>query len=437
MFKWFGGSAPTDHVDGPHEVITDDPFAIISLSLPRVRRIQSGKKSRTKARRPKQIYAVSRVNPIFEDDEGAGSTSTDSCFGQGAPASPGQSGGGSSGYDSNPAERTTSSSEFSDDAASPKASAAARGAGGRRRPPAGAAEKQLYLAAIAAAMAAPASALTTIPEGQVPAPIWPEREPPPVGSVVGRDAKYAVESPPPPPPPWRQQLWERLTESDDDSRKSCCDLPGAGRTHMPPAQTPPPPPPARCGSSTSSSGFSDLSNVLPPPPLYLQKPDLMTNQEMALVRGSVRNAMIYGTLNRIKCASGVGIYERLLGFWRSQQLEARLLSSSSSSSNDKTDGSTSSKASWQSSAECSPTPSKKSLPQNFEKTAQYYPPSQRPDFTLDIPAAERVMRKIAAGKRRRFWCQLIVSILGLIFFMVSVMAVSMMYTRGERMFGSL
>jgi hypothetical protein len=102
------------------------------------------------------------------------------------------------------------------------------------------------------------------------------------------------------------------------------------------------------------------------------QPDAVTGQEMALVRGSVRNAMIYGTLHRIKCASGLGVYERLLGFWRSQQLEARLLSSSSSSSNDKTDGSTSSKASWQSFPECSPTPSKKSIPQDFDKTARYY-----------------------------------------------------------------
>jgi hypothetical protein len=60
MFKWFGGSSPSNDADGPHEVVTDDPLATISLSLPRVRRIQSSKKSRAKARRTKEIYAVSR-----------------------------------------------------------------------------------------------------------------------------------------------------------------------------------------------------------------------------------------------------------------------------------------------------------------------------------------------------------------------------------------
>ncbi|XP_065335503.1 WAS/WASL-interacting protein family member 3 [Cloeon dipterum] len=428
MFKWFGGSPPpgsSEAPSGPREVVTDDPLAIISLSLPRVRRLRHGK-----ARRPKHIYAVSRVNPIFEDEEGVGSSSSGSCGdsggGVGHPASPGQSGVGSSGYDSQAAgERTTSSSEFSDDAASPGVG----GGNGRRPPPRAASSsrrpEQVYLAALAA--------LASIPEGQVPVPVWPSE--PPSGAVVGRPAQHAVvESPPPPPPPWRQQLWERLTESsDDDSRRSCCDL-QPPTAPMPPAQTSPPPPPARCASSTSSSGYSDLSIVVPPSAPYLQKPDLAMKQEMALVRGSVRNAMIYGTLNRIKCASGLGVYEKLLGFWRSQQLEARLLSSSSSSSNDKTDGSTSSKASWQSFP--SPTPSKKSL-HDFEKTAQYQAPSQRPDFTLDVPTAERVKRKIEAAKRRRCWCQLSMSILGLIFFIVSVMAVSMMYTRGERMFGSL
>jgi hypothetical protein len=60
MFKWFGGSASGTNDDAPHEVVTDDPLATISLSLPRVRRIQSGKKARVKSRRPKEIYAVSR-----------------------------------------------------------------------------------------------------------------------------------------------------------------------------------------------------------------------------------------------------------------------------------------------------------------------------------------------------------------------------------------
>ncbi|KAF4525031.1 hypothetical protein B566_EDAN001944 [Ephemera danica] len=65
------------------------------------------------------------------------------------------------------------------------------------------------------------------------------------------------------------------------------------------------------------------------------------------------------------------------------------------------------------------------------------PPSQRPDFTLDIPKAERLLRKINAAKRQRCWCRIIISFLGLVFFLLSVMAVSMLYTRGRRLFGSL
>nr|CAD7432170.1 unnamed protein product [Timema monikensis] len=65
------------------------------------------------------------------------------------------------------------------------------------------------------------------------------------------------------------------------------------------------------------------------------------------------------------------------------------------------------------------------------------PSVDRPDFTLDVHSAERLMRKIKAAKRRRCWCRLVTSLLGLVFFLVSVMVVSLLYTRGERIFGSL
>lgn len=67
----------------------------------------------------------------------------------------------------------------------------------------------------------------------------------------------------------------------------------------------------------------------------------------------------------------------------------------------------------------------------------YYTAMGRPDFTLDLPQAERLMKKIASSKRRRCWCRLTTSILGLIFFLLSVMMVSLVITKGRRMFGAI
>ncbi|EEB10517.1 hypothetical protein Phum_PHUM045770 [Pediculus humanus corporis] len=61
----------------------------------------------------------------------------------------------------------------------------------------------------------------------------------------------------------------------------------------------------------------------------------------------------------------------------------------------------------------------------------------RPDFTLDLPQAEKLMKKIASSKRRRCWCRFMTSILGLAFFLLSVMMVSLVVTKGRRMFGAL
>ncbi|KAJ9592027.1 hypothetical protein L9F63_001466, partial [Diploptera punctata] len=65
------------------------------------------------------------------------------------------------------------------------------------------------------------------------------------------------------------------------------------------------------------------------------------------------------------------------------------------------------------------------------------PYPHRPDFTLDMNQAERLMRKIKSAKKRRCWCRLITSFLGLVFFLMSVMIVSMLLTRGKRVFGPI
>jgi hypothetical protein len=65
------------------------------------------------------------------------------------------------------------------------------------------------------------------------------------------------------------------------------------------------------------------------------------------------------------------------------------------------------------------------------------PAPGRLDFTLDIHRAERLMLRIKADKRRRCWCRLVTSLLGLVFFLMSVMVVSMLLTRGKRVFGPI
>jgi hypothetical protein len=51
--------------------------------------------------------------------------------------------------------------------------------------------------------------------------------------------------------------------------------------------------------------------------------------------------------------------------------------------------------------------------------------------------AERLMLKIKVAKRRRCWCRLVTSLLGLVFFLMSVMVVSMLVTKGKRLFGPI
>ncbi|XP_014299775.1 uncharacterized protein LOC103577980 [Microplitis demolitor] len=59
------------------------------------------------------------------------------------------------------------------------------------------------------------------------------------------------------------------------------------------------------------------------------------------------------------------------------------------------------------------------------------------DFTLDGHRAERLGRLIARAKRRRQWCRALTTILGLVFFILSVVVVSMSVTKGRKIFGSM
>ncbi|CAG9853608.1 unnamed protein product [Phyllotreta striolata] len=66
-------------------------------------------------------------------------------------------------------------------------------------------------------------------------------------------------------------------------------------------------------------------------------------------------------------------------------------------------------------------------------------PGGRPeaDFTLDVPRSEHLLKRMKNDKKWRCRCRLLTSFFGLVFFLLSVMAVSLILTRGKRMFGSM
>ncbi|KAG7201587.1 hypothetical protein KM043_004331 [Ampulex compressa] len=59
------------------------------------------------------------------------------------------------------------------------------------------------------------------------------------------------------------------------------------------------------------------------------------------------------------------------------------------------------------------------------------------DFTLDVSRAERLGRAIAKAKRKRQWCRALTALFGLVFFVLSVVVVSLSVTRGRKVFGSM
>ncbi|XP_043662165.1 uncharacterized protein LOC122626103 [Drosophila teissieri] len=74
---------------------------------------------------------------------------------------------------------------------------------------------------------------------------------------------------------------------------------------------------------------------------------------------------------------------------------------------------------------------------NAQPTLSY--PSSRPesDFTLDLPRAEQLRLKMEKEKKFRQRCRFITTFLSLVFFLLTVMVVSLVLTRGKRMFGSM
>ncbi|KAK9308224.1 hypothetical protein QLX08_001699 [Tetragonisca angustula] len=58
------------------------------------------------------------------------------------------------------------------------------------------------------------------------------------------------------------------------------------------------------------------------------------------------------------------------------------------------------------------------------------------DFTLDVSRAERLGRVIAKAKRKRQWCRALTAFFGLVFFILSVVIVSLSVTKGRKVFGN-
>ncbi|XP_069672749.1 uncharacterized protein [Periplaneta americana] len=190
-------------------------------------------------------------------------------------------------------------------------------------------------------------------------------------------------------------------------------------------------------SSTSSSGFSDLTQTTPPSSSSdspssrrgdaLAQPPVFLHENLANVPNSVRNAMIYGTLCRLNTKSGA--YEKLLNSRKSGVIDK----GEGSEDVGKVQQQEQDRSLWETYCGAGVTVGDVHL-----KTSEsYYYSPNRPDFTLDMHRAERLVRKIKSAKRRRCWCRVVTSLLGLVFFLMSVMIVSMLLTRGKRVFGPI
>ncbi|XP_030753397.1 uncharacterized protein LOC115880334 [Sitophilus oryzae] len=208
-------------------------------------------------------------------------------------------------------------------------------------------------------------------------------------------------------------------------------------------------------SGSSSSGFSDSS---PPgrrrpstpllPQFYARKPSILLNplacDDTSTVSRGIRNALIYGTLCRqktspLKARSTVG----------SEELEVSRLENKIGCDRHGLLGDLTPKL-GDLGGVGDEKPSVWELyygvrAEGCTKYGQGKPtdvpvfPGGRPeaDFTLDVPRSELLSKRLKDDKKWRFRCRLLTSFLGLVFFLLSVMAVSLMLTRGKRMFGSM
>ncbi|XP_060536259.1 uncharacterized protein LOC132708140 isoform X2 [Cylas formicarius] len=195
----------------------------------------------------------------------------------------------------------------------------------------------------------------------------------------------------------------------------------------------------RVPSNSSSSGFSDSPtlNRRPSDALLPAAPVFLHDDVAGLSRG-MRNALIYGTLCRHKLTKEsrtIGDSVFLKDFKCDKQVVVPVEKNAVGTS-------------LVADAEDKPSVWALYYGMRAEGAEQYLTgkptdvpiyPGGRPeaDFTLDLPRSELLSKRMKADKKWRCRCRLLTSFLGFVFFLLSVMAVSLILTRGRRMFGSM
>ncbi|XP_063223037.1 serine/arginine repetitive matrix protein 1 [Bacillus rossius redtenbacheri] len=426
MLKWLaGGARPRSPLA---DVVTDDPLAAVRAHTAPAQR------------RPLEIYAVSRVNPLFDDEVSPrkpASRAEDSDSPNNSNNHNNRS--SSSGYGS---PRYHSSSDYS--SGTEEINGQRVYVGGRAsalRPDALTVLEQNVAFVRGILVAAgrrrrrgdDPAALSPIPEGlldlaAIPRPVWPRRprrpaEPaasaPPdqvlreLSDTLGRSLDALRGEAPPPPPAAEDVLRElsvTLSRGLDALREKASPPPteevlrelsdklGRGLASPPASPSPPPPPPEEVLRG-SHRGPPPKESDDDTQPRESSSATETTSSSRASSSGYSDAAPLYGRRPppRARVADGdCSLWTTYVG--------AGVVA-----------GDVRLKA----------------------DTKCYYPSLHRPDFTLDKHSAERLMRRIKSAKRRRCWCRVVTSFLGLLFFLLAVMVVSLLLTRGERLFGSL
>ncbi|KAK4884578.1 hypothetical protein RN001_000849 [Aquatica leii] len=175
-------------------------------------------------------------------------------------------------------------------------------------------------------------------------------------------------------------------------------------------------------SASSSSGFSD--SVKHSAAFKYSLP----TEEVALNSNGIRNAIIYGTLCRTNHKFSSANDQYLHKTDKCDERKKSLLLSSEDSK----------PSVWQQYYGVN-LAQQGEIKYNLKPSDVPVYPGGRPeaDFTLDLPRSELLAKKMKQDKKWRCRCRLLTSFLGLVFFLLSVMAVSLMLTRGKRMFGSM
>ncbi|XP_022902165.1 uncharacterized protein [Onthophagus taurus] len=180
-------------------------------------------------------------------------------------------------------------------------------------------------------------------------------------------------------------------------------------------------------SGSSSSGFSDSVKHLD-----INQLPVFVHENLASVPNGVRNAMIYGTLCRTNFKSGTDVLIEKDSKSAVKPKKSLLLAANDDKPSvwEQYYGVNAALEAHEQHSGSGYIPKPTDVP--------IYP-GGRPetDFTLDVHRSEILTKRLKADKKWRCRCRIVTSILGVLFFLASVMAVSLVLTRGKRMFGSM